>query len=365
MTSYELLDFYEEILSEMQNLSTYTDELSKMVDDITVRQDSLLNLIYPDTFDMGNGTILANLNSRKSEVINKIQQFAMTFNFLENHEKLIKSKHSIKTIFEKYQFGLEEEKNKITNFFSEYENVSTTIYQYVRTRNKSLIVELLNKVSSIVNEYYKFISSYESVRYFVSKTENKVEVNENEKSLKLHFYDEQLDPKYFALNIDSINKSYEIMCQILKISSSEYPLKVVKIESGSLLAMFLGSEDVVDALAFMIKKTTELLFNKYTFEGKVLRQKQLFDLLKEELEVIAKYKELGIDISNDEDIIKYNYQLVKSIGNLVGQTTKVKINDEELSLEGNLKQRYLEESKTLLLEEIKDKNDLEQIDKED
>ncbi|QXE20008.1 hypothetical protein [Clostridium sp. 001] len=364
MTSYELLDFYEELLNEMQNLSAYNDTLSGLLNEINKNQDNLLNLIYPDTFDINNANILGELSSRKAAVISCVQKFAMDFDILGNHQKLIRSRDAIETIFKKYQLELEDEKNKIINLLDEYDQVTSTIYQYVKSRSNSIIVELINKTSLIVNNYNKFVSNYQNIKSFMLKTENKIEEKEDEKILKLHFYDKHINPEYFIKNIQAVKNSYEIMCQILNVSLSEHELKILKVESGSLFLSIIGSASVISAFAFLMKKTIDLVFNKYTFEGQVLRCKQILDLLGKDAEITEKYKKLGIDI-NEENAYKYNYKLVKSIGTLVRQTAKVKIDDKIFSLEDHLKQKYLEESKTLLIKEANVEKQSEEIPEED
>lgn len=351
MTSYELLDFYEEILNKMEGLNVYSGELSKLINDINIHRDNLLNLIYPDGLKTNDGNFINSVANDRGTIIQLMQKFSMEFDILENHQKLIRTRDEVESIFKKYSIVLDEEKNKIRNLLEQYDKLTSNIYQYVKTRSNSIIVELLNEVSLAVNNYDKFTESYKNIREFMLKTENKIEENENEKTLKVHFYDEHLNPEYFITNIQAIRDSYGILSQILNIPLSEHELKVIKIESGSLLGKFIGCDKIMDALSFLIKKITELVFNKYTFEGKVLRQKAILDLIKEDAEVVAKYKELGFDISFTEDITKYHYQLVKSIGKLVGQTTRIKINNEEFSIENSLKQKYLSESKALMIED--------------
>lgn len=356
MTSYELLDFYEQILGKMEELDAYTKTLSDLINVINGHGDVLLSLVY--STDMSQDTINKS-SQQRGKVINDMQAFAMSFDILANHQKLIRVKEEISIILSNSYTELSEEKNKINNLLDEFFKVTSIIYEFVKTRSNQIIVNLLNEVSITVNKYDKFVESYKILKEFMSKTENHLEEREDEKIFKIHFYDEHLDPEYFVLNIHSINESYEIMCQILNVSFSEYPLKVLKIESGSLLGKFLGYVPVVESLTYLSKKIIDLIFNKFTFEGKVLRTKQIFDLLNEDLVIRAKYKELGFETNlGEEEFTKYHYQLVKSIGKLVGQTTKVKINDEEFCLESHLKQKYLTESSALLIEESNIKNDL-------
>lgn len=78
------------------------------------------------------------------------------------------------------------------------------------------------------------------------------------------------------------------------------------------------------------------------------------------------YKELGFEIDiAQEDMQKTHYLLIKSIRKLISKNTKIKINDEKLYLEDNFKQKYLNESSTVLLKEDSSKNNKEQIDEEE
>lgn len=366
MTSYELLDFYEEILNEMKKLNAYTEELSTLNSQINTHSNDILNLIYTNGVRPGDSNFVGGLDSSRSAVINSVQDFSVNkFDILGNYQKLIRVKDNVNTILSKYSIQLTEEKDRIINILDKFDDVTATINEFLRKRENSIIVQLVTKIYTVVSEYNGFINCYENIKYFMLRTENKIQEKENEKTLKLHFYDEHINPKYFVTNIEAIYDSYEIMCQIFNISSSEYELKVLKIESGSLLGKFIGSDAAIDALAFLIKKVTELIFNKFTFEGKILRHKKVLELLKEDAEVVEKYKELGYEISFNEDIDKYHFQLVQSIGALIGQTTRLKINDQELSLQENIKEKYLSKSNILLLKEPNIEMTSDEVSKEE
>lgn len=369
MTSYELLDFYNEILQQMQSLNAYTNELSKLLDEVSIKQNNLLSTIYQDSFsNINNSNAIASLNdlkSKRNSVIAVIQNFAMNFDVLGNYQRLLDSRKSIEDIFKKYEFGLKEEKDKILSLLSEYNSVTKIIFEYIKTKSNSIIVELLNKITLIVNKYNDFISTYQNINNFMSKTENEIEIKENEKIFEIQFYDEQINPEYFTESIQAVRDSYEIMCQISNVSTTEHKLKVVKIESGSLFIKVIGDALSLGVLEYLMKKIINLIFNKFTFEGQVLRSKQILDLIKEDTEVASKYKELGLNIEFGENINKLHFMLVKSIKKLIGQTTKVKIDKEKFYLKDILKQKYLTESKMSFLEESKKEEIGKQAKKED
>ncbi|AVP66022.1 hypothetical protein C3B64_17950 [Clostridium botulinum] len=364
MTSYDLLDFYEKVLNKIEELNVYTKELSNLINNVNKERDILLNVAYTNNVERDASSNIK-INNQKNTIINLVRKFSMDFDVLDNHSKLIQIREELNNIMSNFPVLLEGEKCKITDLLDNYSRVTSMIIEYLKTRGDNIIVELLNNALITVNKYDKFVESYKSIKNFILKTENKLDGKEDEEILQLQFYDEHIDPEYFIKNIQSICDSYEIICQVFNISLNDNELKVLKIESGSLFLKIIGNASVIAAFGFFMKELTKLIFNKFTFEGKIMRHRQLLDLIKENVEVTEKYKELGMNIEFDEDIVKYHYQLIKSMSTLIGQTTKVKINEEELVLEDHLKQKYLTESKVLLIEESTTKKDLEKYDKKE
>lgn len=348
MTSYELLDFYQIILEKMEELEGYTKDISNLVEAVNKYKDAIMLPIYSGGFKTEGINVG---NAQRGELLKTLVKFTMDFDILKNHQKLLQVQDRITTIFNNANIDVGDEKDRINDILQEFLNVTQTIYEYVKLKDNSIIAKLINEATIVVNKYYMFVESYITLKKFMLKTENNIKETENEKTLKLYFYDEHLKIDDFIFNLNSVHKSYEIMCVILNISSSESELKVVKIESGSLFEKFIGCESVIDALAFIVKKTTELVFNKFTLDGKIMRHKQLLDLMKDDAEVITKYKELGFDMDfAEEDVIKNHYMLIKSIQQMISRSTKIKINDEEIYLKETYKQKYLSESSILLLE---------------
>lgn len=70
---------------------------------------------------------------------------------------------------------------------------------------------MLNRIIETVQQYDKFVESYNTISEFMQKTENKTEELENEKILTLHFYDEYTDIEEYVIRLDSLNKYYELM----------------------------------------------------------------------------------------------------------------------------------------------------------
>lgn len=101
-------------------------------------------------------------------------------------------------------------------------------------------------------------------------------------------------------------------------NSIEYEkLKIVKIESGSLLSIILGDKNIIEAIGLLLNKTINLIFNKYTQEGKIYRQNELARTLKETVELGEELKKVEYDISSSEENIEKTFANLLEINPLI------------------------------------------------
>lgn len=154
----------------------------------------------------------------------------------------------------------------------------------------------------------------------------------------------------FIKYLDSIQIIYEELKLAMYHETSVCDLSIVKIESGSLLGKFLGEKNIVEAMGLLITKTINLVFAKFTKEGKIERNSKMRQQLSEDLDLRSRLKELGFDVSSaDETIEKAFAVITKETYILATGASRFKINKEELSYRGYREEKYLEEIKTLYI----------------
>ncbi len=139
-------------------------------------------------------------------------------------------------------------------------------------------------------------------------------------------------------------------------------LKIIKIESGSIWTKVFGDKNILSAIAKFLNKTIELLFNKFTIEGKLSRQQGINSAIKDSLKMARNLKEMGYEVDESEENIQKAFLCsTQNLLNIATRSAKIKVNDEVHELKSDLKTKYIEENKTLLLTDGNsiDKNDEE------
>lgn len=145
---------------------------------------------------------------------------------------------------------------------------------------------------------------------------------------------------------------YTKLCSLIKISTSEHPLQIIRIEYGSLWLKLFGESRVINLLTSLIQAAVIYIYRNYTDEGKLSYIPQKVDLIESVLRLSERLKENGIEISEIKDNVQRSAIIISSQLNclLLGEPS-IKINGKEYSLPPELQSKYLNESKSLQLEQ--------------
>jgi len=129
------------------------------------------------------------------------------------------------------------------------------------------------------------------------------------------------------------------------------------------MCKLLGDKNIVEAFGLFFNKFVELIFSKYTREGQIEGLSQLRTQVKEDTELSRRMKELGYDTTSaDESIEKAFAVITKKTYELAQAAPKVRINENEYSLNDIRKQEFLPIIKNLYIEEKDDYVDENGVD---
>jgi len=160
------------------------------------------------------------------------------------------------------------------------------------------------------------------------------------------------DLKSFSKFLEFIEKFYSKLCNPFKIHHSDFPLTIIKIESGSIWSKLFGNaelikfiKDFIFGIGAYIKDLQTGEINKQEFENKVKKADILIDL-------INKSEKLNnLDETSEKLLIKVYHQAILDISkSLPRSTTEIIIDDQSL-LRLNEDQKALIEKKIPLLKE--------------
>jgi len=156
----------------------------------------------------------------------------------------------------------------------------------------------------------------------------------------------------FALKLNALEQIYLELANLLHLSIDPNSIKVVKIESGSFWTDIVGNKKVTPLLEGLIADTVSYFYRNFTREGKISSLPRRVDAIEDILHLREKLSALGIPTAElDETLQKSSVVIAKQLNQLLVGEATVTINDKTYSVSAELKQKYIEGSKTLLLTE--------------
>lgn len=159
-----------------------------------------------------------------------------------------------------------------------------------------------------------------------------------------HTYQEFVD------KLQSLQELYSEICLLFNVSENDYPLRIVKMESGSLFVKIFGESKVIATILSWIEETTKYFHRNYTKEGKISAIPRDLTAIEKVLEVTQKLEEVGIDVGEAKDKLqKSSIVVADKLNKLLAGEADISINQERYSMKANLEQQYIADSRTHLL----------------
>lgn len=368
MTSYELFELHKEVITDLSELDKYISDIKNISKTVSESTDVLMRPLLQSGIDSNTQRIII---GERNKILQLFGGFINNFDMLKNHEIIIKIQQKIaykKTLERFSDFG--EEFTQIDGILKQIEDTTKKIYEYVKTKNAGLLVEVLNSISKTDTIYSTFEKSFEQLNKFIHQLENSrhLENNVEYKNLQIQFYNKNIDYNDFINNLIALRNIYDELRRLFNING--YDLQIIKIESGSLLEILLGHNNVVEVISYLLKKCIDLIFSKYTMEGRLTRKKELMEFLERSAEFPEKCAELGLELDeHDKQLAKENlsksYAIIsKEVLKMITKSAKIKVDNDEFSIQEKLSEKFLEESKILMLSENSITDTQEQISSE-
>jgi hypothetical protein len=134
----------------------------------------------------------------------------------------------------------------------------------------------------------------------------------------------------FLEKLQSIQVLYSEICQLLGVSEQEYPLRIVKIESGSLWTKVFGESKTIELLTRCAENSFDFLYRNYTREGQIASIPRQVGVLESTIQLAALLEEKGYDVSAMKEPIQKSGQIIAAnLQELLQGQGKVQLNDKE------------------------------------
>ena len=356
MLSYEIYNYYSFINNKLKELEDVFKVLFDWREKYSNNCGQILNKILTANTSPGSdgthyivpsGGIVKKFDETMGDLQKNFNAITVTIKYGE-----------IKKEIETYKTSNNILSDYIEEFFG-YTNYMLDVYQEW-IKNITSKEHAIRLGEEIVKYEQIFLTCKEIYKNFLKLyTDNKGEI-EKKNTIEIQLLDVDFNLEEFNSVLESINEVYYELGNIMysNIGGTQYEkLKIVKIESGSIWSILFGNENILFAVAKFLNKTIDLVFNKFTIEGKLSRQQGINNAIKDSLEMAETLKEMGYDIDESKEHIQKAFLCsTKNLVNIASKSAKIKVNDEIHELNDTLKIKYLEENKKLLLTDGNDTN---------
>lgn len=232
------------------------------------------------------------------------------------------------------------------------------VYEYLSLSDydqRISVYELIEYLKELLDNI-KFLRNINTqMNLFNSYIEGEYELKEAEDTFLIQFHNKNMSIKEITDCIEIINSMYERLCGMFEVSTSDFLLKPIKLESGSLLEKLIGCGKVFDFLKDLLNRSIEFIYRNYTNEGKIKGESNKIDLLKQGIDITNICEEHGIDTSKAKETLEANLNaLCQDIYKLTAKSNKITINDKTYDKEKEISKKVIEEARKLTIESSKE-----------
>lgn len=349
MLSYQVREYYEYLIKKLNNFKTNMENIIEFENQYQEIISSILKKVISTkrTIRDTNGThYIIKDGGLQEQFKNMIGEFKSKFEFFNVFNDYV----ILKSDIEKYSKKVNINYNSILNFFEKIDQFFKLYQNFMQSDNDmELAIEFGQHIKEVVSVYDVIVQVYTEIEMSICDSKNNINDNSNGK-ICIQLLDVQYDLEEFSNNLRLISEIYNEIGIIMYKDKSYKKVRIEKIESGSLLSLILGDENIIESISLLLNKSVNLVFNKFTYEGKIMRHKEFRNELLEDIELSKKMKELGYDVKEAEKNNKESLTLLtKDLLKLSNSSPKIKIDNNEYSIKESKQKEFIESSKKLLL----------------
>ena len=164
----------------------------------------------------------------------------------------------------------------------------------------------------------------------------------------------KIDFVFFLEKTFALEQIYEEFCHLLNVSAKQEPLKIVKIESGSLWVWLNGNPKAVAAVKSVIEKAAHYFYRNYTDEGKLSAIPKKVETIESVLHLSDELKKRDIATDQLDDFIKKaSVTIGNNLEKLLAGEDQVELNGEIIALTPRSQQNLIANKQVKLIEEKK------------
>jgi hypothetical protein len=153
----------------------------------------------------------------------------------------------------------------------------------------------------------------------------------SEAEVSVQFSSEQ-SVQSFWMKLRAIEQIYSELCQLLNVSQASHPLRILKIESGSMFLSLGGDVVVVGALVAFLKAAIQYIHRNHTNEGRLDQIPRKLEKINEALKFTKLLEKAGLNVDEPKaNLEKGALKITDDLNVLFSDEAEVTVNDEIFS----------------------------------
>jgi hypothetical protein len=255
-------------------------------------------------------------------------------------------------IFKKIEQGLNQKENCLKNIKCQLDYFEAVYEGFIDQYSPHVTIKLLNAATDL----YHSLQSIESIFSLIYMSlQNHYELDQSQGLLSL-WLDAGLTYRDFIKKLETIQNIYSRLCTLALIDEEEFPLGIVKIESGSLFVKVFGEPKIIGLMISLIQDTIGFMYRNNTKEGKIESINRKTGVLNSLLTARENLVAAGLPVEEfDRQLAQSAVFMAREFNCLLTDTSEININGEVMRLPTVTDdQKLLGSSERYLLEGAKD-----------
>lgn len=262
--------------------------------------------------------------------------------------------------------GLNQIKNVLIQFpdISDVEEaqIEDSILSVIQSHTNTYSEKSLSHLLEFINDIFNFLDIFNRFYFFTFDYRRIVHNDEQAIPIgneKLEIYLSGSIDRLVSFNdfLDYIDTLYRELCKGYNVYYDEFPLKIIKVESGSLYSYLFGNTEIIKTIKEIIFGLASYIKDWQT--GALEKEKFLNEAVKADFFIDLIEKAKGSDLS-EENIVLLNRAFKKSVNGIVEKlpedTKSISINGTNVMTLSDAEIKLIEERRILLLTQNKNKN---------
>jgi len=135
---------------------------------------------------------------------------------------------------------------------------------------------------------------------------------------------------------------YEETAKLVDVDVEERPLRLIRIETGSLWTLLVGDTRVIEFVIGLLERSINYLHRRFTDDGQIAAIPRSVEAVEAVLGLSERLREAGVDTTEmDIDLARSGVALSRHLNTLLGGEPSVEINGRPFTLAPTLRAQYI------------------------